>query len=274
MEFLSKRLYTWWSILARRPVAIVLAIFGGIGTWDTLQSQVLPEEVASRTVRTFELLGGLPWWSWMPIGLSVLLVVILEGAFHEIQDIREKNVALAKELQSAAAELDTAKTTQAALAISVAKETIRGMDWHRVQIRNTSRTAQARDVAVKLHRIEPDPLSFNPYPGRLGKKGGGTEHCYINPGDHELFDFVRDTKQAVYQLFTVEFLGHEFTLIEGDYRVTISASAANADQVCKTFIMRQPFTRNEKNYLELAGDLEFFLEPDSVSSTQSRNLYP
>jgi hypothetical protein len=109
-------------------------------------------------------------------------------------------------------EIQALRSTQAVLETSASKETIRGLDWHRICVHNASKTAQAKDVVVRLHRIDPDPLSFNPYPAPLGIKGGFPNS--INPGDDLLFDFVQDTKTAVYRLWTVEFQGQEFTLTD------------------------------------------------------------
>jgi hypothetical protein len=158
-------------------------------------------------------------------------------------------------------EIQALRSTQADLRISTRKETITGFDWHRICVHNASKTVQAQDVVVKLHRIDPDPLSLNPYPGPLGIKGGLPS--WINPGDDLLFDFVQDTKTGLYRLWTVEFQGQEFTLNDQEYAVVVSISASNANLEEKTFRLRQPFRRDEKNFLQTDGDLEFSVLPDT-----------
>jgi len=158
-------------------------------------------------------------------------------------------------------EIQALRSTQADLRISTRKETITGFDWHRICVHNASKTVQAQDVVVKLHRIDPDPLSLNPYPGPLGIKGGLPN--WINPGDDLLFDFVQDTKTGLYRLWTVEFQGQEFTLNDQEYAVVVSISASNANLEEKTFRLRQPFRRDEKNFLQTDGDLEFSVLPDT-----------
>jgi hypothetical protein len=152
-------------------------------------------------------------------------------------------------------EIQALRSTQANLEVSTHKETIGGSDWHRICVHNASKTVQAQDVVVKVQRINPDPLSLNPYPAPLGIKGGLPN--WINPGDDLLFDFVQDRKAGLYRLWTVEFQGQEFTLDDQEYAVTVTISASNANLKTKTFRLRQPFRRDEKNFLRLDGDLEF-----------------
>jgi hypothetical protein len=158
-------------------------------------------------------------------------------------------------------EIQALRSTQADLEISAQKETITGLDWHRICVHNASKTVQAQDVVVKLHRIDPDPLSLNPYPAPLSIKGGFPNS--INPGDDLLFDFLQDRKTALYRLWTIEFPGQEFTLTDQEYAVVVSISASNANLQEKRFRLRQPFRRDQKDVLQLDGDLEFSVLPDA-----------
>jgi hypothetical protein len=184
------------------------------------------------------------------VSLSILLMLVLLAGYRLIRDNEE---LLSK---------------QAVLEVSTSKEMILGefarrpqeMDWHRIRVHNASKTVQAKDVVVKLHSIDPNPLQLSPYPGRLGIKGGDPNT--VNPGDDILFDFIRDTKRGTLNVWTVEFQGQEFAPLNIDYVATFSISAANASLIVKKFKLRQPMRRDANNYLWMDGDLEFTLLPE------------
>lgn len=105
--------------------------------------------------------------------------------------------------------------------------------WLRVGVFNGG-SAPAQNVEVRLEDMAPNPLAFNVLPSLLGRKGGSTSSCQINPGNTEYFDVVkglRDDKDTL-ALWTVEGSGQTFALggsPDHQSELLIRVTAGNAD---------------------------------------------
>src|SRR3990172_3175710 len=91
----SNRLDVAAAILWRRPVAVVLGVWGALGSYDLFASQIAPSEWQTKLPRLSEVIGsvGWPWHIWIIIGLILLILLVFEGAYHIISD---KDEALRK----------------------------------------------------------------------------------------------------------------------------------------------------------------------------------
>ena len=61
----------------------MLAVLGAVGAWDTIQAQFLPE--AWQKYRVVSIMPSLPWYVWVIAGLVLLVFIVLEGAYREVQ---------------------------------------------------------------------------------------------------------------------------------------------------------------------------------------------
>jgi hypothetical protein len=89
------------KILDRRRVKAALVVWGIIATYDTLLSQFVPEPVAKRFPKIYDLLeatsGWLPWWGWALILAAILTMASFEYAHRQTMPL-EKTVQRAAAL--------------------------------------------------------------------------------------------------------------------------------------------------------------------------------
>lgn len=129
--------------------------------------------------------------------------------------------------------------------------------YHRIGVRNES-AILAENVEVKLERMEPSvPLERNVLPSLLGRKGGRTDDCRINPYADDYFDILQEVPPGEddggalvrvsplgprsLKLWTVESAGQVFELDpRAEYRWTLRVSAANAKPEIRTLLVRHP----------------------------------
>lgn len=225
---------------------------------------------------------------WGAVTAAILLAVLTIGTFlwalawapvnlsrRDARALSESEIRKHEALEQMA----VATSRLAVLKASVRVEHIADSDWYRILVHNASEVAQAKDVIVKLQSIEPSPLAMNPCPGPLGVKGGMSNSA--NPGDGVLFDLISTlTGSLVFRLWTVEFAAQEFTLEDKDYTVTITVSADNANAFPKRLRLRQPYRRDEQNYLQPDGELQLemladaALQPVSHGAAGDKSLTP
>jgi hypothetical protein len=74
----------------------VLLLWGAIGIWDTALSQLVPDKISKDAPRVYQIAiwllnmtgGWLPFWGWLLIGASLLVVGTLEFAFRTSHEER------------------------------------------------------------------------------------------------------------------------------------------------------------------------------------------
>lgn len=84
LRAVKQRATIWHALLWRRSFGILLFAYAIVGLYDLLVSQVLSEDLQDKLPRVADLIPAWPWWAWPLAGLALLLLLTLEGAYHEI----------------------------------------------------------------------------------------------------------------------------------------------------------------------------------------------
>lgn len=86
------RLSFWRRIIFRPVWLVVVAISGLLTAWSTVQAQFFPESWQDNLPRALDVISDRPWYVWAIVGLLVLLLITLEGAYRVVGrlDIRVK----------------------------------------------------------------------------------------------------------------------------------------------------------------------------------------
>ena len=74
--------------IIKRPLWAVGLIYGLLGGYDLVKSQLIPESWADRLPRAIEALPSWSPWTYSTITLGVLLMWILEGTYRHLKSIR------------------------------------------------------------------------------------------------------------------------------------------------------------------------------------------
>lgn len=90
------------SLIWRRWKAAILVIWGLIGTYDLIVSQLVPPDVAEEMPRIWDALAllpsiGLPWYVWVIGMLVLLLIFVFEALFRENRRLRQHVEIMRKE---------------------------------------------------------------------------------------------------------------------------------------------------------------------------------
>ncbi len=82
LEWSSMRLTTLRKVLWRPKRRWLLVLWGGIGTWDLLVAQFLPEELANSAPRAYDVLNAMSGWLsapwWVAIGAVIAFALAVE----------------------------------------------------------------------------------------------------------------------------------------------------------------------------------------------------
>ena len=130
---------------------------------------------------------------------------------------------------------------------------------YRIGVHNSGDIA-AENVEVKLNSIKPtNPLPVDVLPSRLGRKGGGTDNCRINPGATDYFDVLTRVRKEHHrpnqsnsaivvigvsgprtlELWTESHSGQNFELDpDTEYELAVEVFASNAQPLSRRFKLR------------------------------------
>ena len=203
--------------------------------------------------------------SWL-LGAPALIVLVVTavsapivgyGAYVYARMVWKGEIGNRRRLEK---ELDTCRAQRASLSIVSAQEHPlwwAEQNWCRIGVHNGGKVA-AQHVEARLESMAPDPLNFNVLPSLLGRKGGNTENCHINPGKTEFFDvFQWDRAAGCLLLMTVEWTGQPFALSQcpdHQCRLHVQVTASNADHGDYMFTLRHlPDKQPEFHLLSPAG---------------------
>lgn len=73
----------WRRIIWRRGSRVVLAIWVLLTLWDTVQAQLFPASWQDNIPPVVDAISDQPWYVWVITGLSVVLLITLEGTYRE-----------------------------------------------------------------------------------------------------------------------------------------------------------------------------------------------
>jgi hypothetical protein len=89
-ESVKQRLDVAKEVFRRRWFRNLLLIWAAISFWDTFVSEMLPEKIAANAPRVYKVIfwllemtsGWIPWWGWLLVGMSMLVIGSIEFAFR------------------------------------------------------------------------------------------------------------------------------------------------------------------------------------------------
>jgi len=79
---ITERIRIWRNIVFRGWWKLVWGIYVVVGLLAVVRAEILPQE---NIPPIMELLPSWPWWAWALIGMGILYVATLEGAYRLIQ---------------------------------------------------------------------------------------------------------------------------------------------------------------------------------------------
>jgi len=79
---ITERIHIWRKIVFRGWWKLVWGIYFVVGLFTIVRAEILPRENIPSIV---ELLPSWPWWVWALMGMGILCVATLEGAYRLIQ---------------------------------------------------------------------------------------------------------------------------------------------------------------------------------------------